>query len=241
MGAWGLEILEDDVALDVRDQLESYLDEGLSARRATGKVLRDFRMFLDDQDDEPIVWLALALTQSERGVLTTLVKKRALEVIDSGRDLLRWEAEPNQVALRKVVLQNLRDHLTSSKPLPKPFRSTNPWPTGTVVSYRLLNGSFCLFCVVGECNHQTGTDPVVEVLDWQGHTPPSMAELAHLKTRASTPAQSPIAIGAASEPEIPSSRLQVVGRLRLAHGNAEPVTFTLWRFLDGVLASHFGL
>lgn len=115
MGAWGYDIFDNDVASDVRGLFEDELNVRASVSPATAEILRESKDALDDSDDGPIIWLALAALQLGQGELHANVRDHALAVIDSGEDLKRWEAEgkPEDVEGRKRVLEELRGRLVS--------------------------------------------------------------------------------------------------------------------------------
>lgn len=113
MGTWGYDIFDDDVTSDIRALFEDELNVRASVAHATAEVLRESKGALDDPDDGPIIWLALAALQLGRGELHANVRDHALAVIDSGEDLKRWEAEGNaeDIAGRTRVLEELRARL----------------------------------------------------------------------------------------------------------------------------------
>src|SRR4051812_28049419 len=93
MGAWGTDIFEDDVASDVRSTFEDELEGGGSVAHATAVVLREWSEAFEDENDGPIVWLALAALQLDRGQLQGRVRNEALAVIDAGNNQRRWDEE----------------------------------------------------------------------------------------------------------------------------------------------------
>ncbi len=113
MAAWGYDIFDNDAAADVRGQFEDELESGASVAHATSVVLREWADAMNDVDDGPIVWLALATLQLGRDALQPDVRDHALAVIDGGDDLRRWEAEgtPDDAAGRKRVLDDLQTHV----------------------------------------------------------------------------------------------------------------------------------
>ena len=115
MEAWGYDIFDNDEANDIRALFENELGTGASVAHATAMVLNEAKDTLNDPASGPIVWLALAALQLDRGELRPNVRDHALAVIDSGADLKRWEAEatPEDVAGRKRVLDDLRGRLTA--------------------------------------------------------------------------------------------------------------------------------
>lgn len=110
MGAWGPGLFQDDVAEDVRGAYRELVGDGLAGPDATDEVLRRFQEATADQDDGPIVWLALAATQSKLGRLEDRIRDRALEVIRDGNDLNRWEFAADR-RRRTVVLAKLEADL----------------------------------------------------------------------------------------------------------------------------------
>jgi len=69
MGATGPQLFADDVAMDVRDAYRELLKQGKSGPEATKKLIRDCREEIEDIDDGPVFWLALAATQWQLGRL----------------------------------------------------------------------------------------------------------------------------------------------------------------------------
>lgn len=109
MGAWGYEIFEDDTACDVRDDFEDYIEQGLSVSEATERILNEYNDSLEDEDEEVLVYLALASLQLEHKKLQPNIKEITLDIIESGKGLEVWE-DTGEDALkqRKKVLNELR-------------------------------------------------------------------------------------------------------------------------------------
>ena len=117
MATWGYDIFDNDVATDVRGVFEDELQLRASVPHATAVVLREWKDAMDDPDDGPIVWLALAALQVERDALQTSVRDHALAVIDDGAGMRGWEesASTDDHAGRMRVLADLRGRLASAK------------------------------------------------------------------------------------------------------------------------------
>jgi hypothetical protein len=110
VGTWGFGIFEDDMASDVRGEFEDAIAEGLGGNAATQRVFEVFGDAVEDYDDGPVFWLSLAAIQLERGILQSDVRENALAAITP--NLERWEeAGPDEMAQRKVVLDELRVRL----------------------------------------------------------------------------------------------------------------------------------
>ena len=84
MGTWGPAVFSDDTACDVRDDWRGHVGDGLSAVEATDRLLSEWSDSIDEPDDGPVIWLALAATQWKAGRLEDRVKKKALAIIDDG-------------------------------------------------------------------------------------------------------------------------------------------------------------
>ena len=112
MGSWGIELFADDVACDVRDDYRELIEDGVDDDDATAQVLERYGETAADDDDGPVIWLAVAVSQWEIGRLVPQIRARALAVIDSGADLERWSDEPDLLAQRRAVLEEIRQQLT---------------------------------------------------------------------------------------------------------------------------------
>src|SRR5690242_9763247 len=125
MGAWSTSIFSDDLAADVRDEFRELISEGLDPDEATKQLLKKYRSSLRDGDERPVFWLALAATQWNLGRLVPGTLAEALNVIDSGEDLKRWQENGKLLQKRRDVLVKLREKLVS--PLPPPKKLAPPF------------------------------------------------------------------------------------------------------------------
>lgn len=146
MGTSGTALFADDVACDVRDAVVEFLRAGGDPAASTLQAIRQHGELIDDEDDGPVFWLALAATQWKYGCLDDAVRARAIAVIDGGADAARWTGAAAQ--RRQTVLDALRAQLTSPQPrLRRPRRRAEivvpsveaPSPDGTAlaVAYEL--------------------------------------------------------------------------------------------------------
>ena len=142
MGAWGAKLYQDDVAEDVRREFKDLLHRGKTAEEITREFMNTYAYAIQDSDDAPIFWFALADTQWNLGRLLPDVKAQALAWLDNGTDLARWELEnPKLAVTRKIVLTELREKLLSPQPEEKKISQyrlyTCEWKTGDVFAYPL--------------------------------------------------------------------------------------------------------
>jgi hypothetical protein len=125
MGTTGTAIFDDDVAADVRDQFLDLLRLGKSAEAANEILAKEWASAIEDEDDGPVYWLALAATQWKYGCLQQNVLERALAVIDSGEGITRWEgsaAKRRKLALEKLKLTLQSPQPPLKRPRQKPFK-----------------------------------------------------------------------------------------------------------------------
>lgn len=204
MGAWGTGLFSDDVACDIRAEFRALCGQGCTVPKATRQILEHWREAVEDEEDGPVIWLALGSLQWDRGALQPLVKKKALRIIDRGEDLKRWEADGDTRNLRQreKVLQKLRAKLTSPQPVPKQAKvkrqlvrtAAKPakaapapmvWRVGEVYGYRLRSGDWILLHVVAVSDRGSEEDkkPTMAVFDWQGKEFPPAEQIFQLSYR----------------------------------------------------------
>jgi len=178
MGAWGAGLFQDDIACDLRDEFAELLADGKTAEAATAELERRYDPAGDAIDVEPVFWIALAATQHRWGRLIPATRDRAIEIIDSGRDLDRFTDEGKidagkidggkQRADRAKTLARLKADLLGPARSPRPIKPAKkvdtPWRIGEVWRYRLPSGRACLFRVVDHKQDKGGRYAVFEVL-----------------------------------------------------------------------------
>ena len=146
MGAWGAGLYQDDVTCDVKDDYLNRLRIGYTNEEATEDVIDCNYNYIEDVEDGPIFWMALADTQWKYGRLLPSIKEKALEVIHSGSDLERWKEEPTNYRKRKKVLEELEKRLTSSQPPEKKITKLrlhkSTWDIGDVLLLKLHDDKF---------------------------------------------------------------------------------------------------
>jgi hypothetical protein len=174
----------------VRDDYRGILADGLSGPEATERLLREWRDVLNDEDERPLFWLALAATQWDCGRLEPRVRAKALETIRNGSSLGRWSEGGDEGLLRrhKAVLEKLRRQLLSRQRPMKQFRrpraSSGSWVAGEVLAYRLRSRQLVLLHLVNPGRGSiAGQAPIFAVLDWIGTTPPEPTVIKQLPLR----------------------------------------------------------
>jgi len=172
-------------------------------------------------------------------------RQNALQVIESGRDLQRWN-DPKDRKKRARVLDNLREKLLSPPPppkrVPRSVRSATMWMVGEVIAFRLASARWALMRVIGHHTDNGGRFAICELLDWVGDTIPSHDVIARLSVRIE---QCPRGISQFVFQE-PSKKKDKTRILRTGL-NCKPAqkpggyTALVWPYVDRLLGEIFGI
>ena len=259
MGSRGTGIFSDDIACEIRAQYRELIANGKSSAAARKQILAGRKDAIDDSDDGPVIWLALAATQHQYGRLETRVKSKALRIINTGTDLARWEAEgdSNRIRRRKAVLARLRCKLESTlpetktpKPRRRPFRDNFKWPVGEVIAYRLLSDRYVLFHIV-DCrgSRTSGYTPIFTILNWVGKRIPDASRIKKLPLKKDPDPvftrNDPymICVNRPTEKELPTDRIEWLSIKRKPHSQKIDGGYYVSRWkahLDKKLAADLG-
>jgi hypothetical protein len=247
MGAWGTAIFSDDLAADVRGDFRDCIGDGLSVEEATARLQAEYLNGLDDDDDDLLVfWIALALSQWNIGRVHEPTRKRAIEIIKSGRELSRWDS-PTDRDKRQSVLERAAQQLLSPAPnpkrVPKRHRSANTWATGEIIGLQLKSGRWTLVRVIGHHQDKGGRFAVTELLDWVGAEIPTRQETVSLSIRRGKPPEQHITQFMFCEPRTKKDQARV-RRLDFALPPRQSVggfAVMPWKYFDHLMEKLFGL
>jgi hypothetical protein len=247
MGVSSTAIFGDDTACDVRDAYRELVASGVSGPEATDQLLREWQEVIDDMDDGPVFWLALAATQWACGRLEERVREKAMEIIDNGSSLDRWSegGDSKMLKQRQANLAKLRAQLQSPQPAVKRIRKLpkqeSPWPLGSVFAYQLRSGKSVLLHVVGEF----GPSPVLAILDWVGKEIPSADQIKELPLKMYQGTNDPylVAVMSRNKKDFPADRITQLAIRRKPHQRRITGGYGayLWKDLDADLKARFGL
>jgi len=121
MGTWGIGIMDNDLAQDVKDAFEDALAETGSTLRAARRVRRQYQEDLDEFDEYPDLVLALAWLLSARGRADKALFGETVKVIREGLSLRRWEDSP-EYEERRQKEQEFLEVLEGRAPHPEPYK-----------------------------------------------------------------------------------------------------------------------
>lgn len=204
MGTWGTGLYQDDVTCDIKEEYLNRLKVGYTNIDATSDLIDCYMDSIEDEEEGPLFWFALADVQWRYGRLLPEVKKVALEYLKEGRDLERWKDNEKQYEKRKFILQELEKKLNSPMPtekkLKKLFINKPIWEIGDVLIYQIHNGEltrnemvkeskwynkFVALRVIGITKYNKGSLPreysdefcVVGIYNWVGDSVPDIEKI----------------------------------------------------------------
>lgn len=84
--------VESDVAADVKEMFSQHMRKKRDVEKATNAVLAELgEELVQDLDDGPIVYLALAILQAKKKQIVPMIRERALDIIEKRIGIERWE------------------------------------------------------------------------------------------------------------------------------------------------------
>lgn len=198
MGAWGVGLYQDDVTCDIKEEYLDRLRIGYSNIDATKEVIEKNLCSIEDEEDGPLFWFALADIQWKYGRLLPEIKDIAIQYINQGTDLERWVENKNLYAKRKQVLDTLKERLNSPQPPEKKIQRLvihkATWKVGDVLLYQIKNEEFkdnkwyhkyVIFKVIGITKTNIGSLPreysdeqnIVGLCNWVGDSIPDLDKI----------------------------------------------------------------
>jgi hypothetical protein len=152
MGTWGHGIRLDDFVCDVIGAFEELLKAGESLRDASKTMKSRFAAEIQDADEGPLFWIALADMQWTYGELEPQVLIQVQEDFSSGRSLDRWTEDERGLSLRRTALEKFLNKITVPNPRPKkPPKIVSRAPkfrAGDCLSVRLADGRYAAAIVL---------------------------------------------------------------------------------------------
>jgi len=175
MGVWDTGILDDDDAADVSQFYLELYDHGQRHQAIRFAAEKRFHDSLNDEDDGPVITLALAYSQWECGYRDPEMITKIAHIVHSGINLERWEENANYQA-RANALEVFLEQLEAGNPKPRK-RNRFPKPraifrAGECLAIRLSDGEYGAAFVLAEAYNRTGGLNLVGLLAYKGiHKP----------------------------------------------------------------------
>ena len=175
MGAWGSSLYANDTTSDVRDTYMGFLEDQLSNQEAYDKTVEFLGDYMNDTDEAPLFWYALADTQWQVGRLTSNVKEKALEWIQRRGGIELWEESKSGSSGWQKTLDKLQARLETEQRKEKKIRrrpDQNLWNIGDVYAYQFHTdeakkygafGKYMVLQKIAEDNFSPKHDKVMRV------------------------------------------------------------------------------
>lgn len=117
MGIWGPGLYDNDCAVDVMHEFQGYLDSGYLPQSAKELIENKYRDMFEDEEDGPIVRIALADQLWSAGALDDNDRLDILDYLQKGGDIMLWEKSAPELLLeRKKELARLVAQFCSLPP-----------------------------------------------------------------------------------------------------------------------------
>lgn len=142
MGTWGPGLYQNDVSDDIKLGFIDKCKRGHTIEEATEIFIKEYAEELNDGDDAPNFWFALADIQWKYGKLLPKVKENALHYIENELKTETYnEFDKRDAKKRKKVLEDLREKLASPMPPEKKISQYRlyqcEWKVGDIYAYPL--------------------------------------------------------------------------------------------------------
>ena len=181
MGYWGYKLYENDIACDVKESFLEHLSENeFDCTKATSKIIKEYKEELEDAEEGPYIWMALADTQWRKGILLCYVKENALKFIDAELNGNNQEKWGKYYEKRNQHLNELKNKLLSEPPPPsKPKMKKDficDWRIGDTFAYKLTsdyalqNGMFNRYLIFHKVAEDRGYPNDVFPVVWVKYT-----------------------------------------------------------------------
>jgi len=169
VGVWGCSLYANDCSCDVRNTYKIFLQEQLSNEESYQRTIEKHHEYIGDEE-EPLLWYALADTQWKTGRLMPQVKEKALGWIEKGGGMTLWEESKNGGAGWEKTLLKLKKQLESPLPREKAIKKPaefvhNPWNISDVYAYQFhgaralekgFSGKYMLLQKIGDVDWLDG-------------------------------------------------------------------------------------
>jgi hypothetical protein len=182
MGTWGVAILSDDFAADVYGEYMERYDDGEEHAVIREYLERDNAEALDDEDERPVFYYALAKAQWECGALETNVLQRVRDQIASGDGLECWEEDgASYLKKRKDALDKFLVQINTPKAKPRKRRKIRHAPAsyqpGDCLAIKLDDGDYGAALVLATDSSAREEDySLVVVLKYKSTAKPHLSD-----------------------------------------------------------------
>lgn len=107
MGVWGLDIYDDDLAADIRDEFQEYLHQGMDENDAMNEVIFNNENLLEEDEDCGTFILTIGLLAKENEISNSKINK-LLKELKGNKNYWKYLKE-DSIELYEVRMDLLRE------------------------------------------------------------------------------------------------------------------------------------
>ena len=107
MGVWGLDIYDDDLAVDIRDEFQEYLHQGMDENDAMNEVIFNNENLLEEDEDCGTFILTIGLLAKENEISNSKINK-LLKELKGNKNYWKYLKE-DSIELYEVRIDLLRE------------------------------------------------------------------------------------------------------------------------------------
>ena len=107
MGVWGLDIYDDDLAVDIRDEFQEYLHQGMDENDAMNEVIFNNENLLEEDEDCGTFILTIGLLAKENEISNSKINK-LLKELKGNKNYWKYLKE-DSMELYEVRMDLLRE------------------------------------------------------------------------------------------------------------------------------------
>ncbi|MBM6818846.1 MULTISPECIES: hypothetical protein [Clostridia] len=107
MGVWGLDIYDDDLAVDIRDEFQEYLHQGMDENDAMNEVIFNNENLLEEDEDCGTFILTIGLLAKENEISNSKINK-LLKELKGNKNYWKYLKE-DSIELYEVRMDLLRE------------------------------------------------------------------------------------------------------------------------------------
>lgn len=107
MGVWGLDIYDDDLAVDIRDEFQEYLHQGIDENDAMNEVIFNNENLLEEDEDCGTFILTIGLLAKENEISNSKINK-LLKELKGNKNYWKYLKE-DSIELYEVRMDLLRE------------------------------------------------------------------------------------------------------------------------------------
>ena len=178
MGTFSTGITGDDTVADVVGFIADRLKHGADLELASQEALKRFQSLEQDEDERPLLYVALAHAQWKYGAVAPAILKRVQEDVSHGRGLDRWKDNPSLLRQRERVLAAFVAKVAHPNPMPSARPASvhrlAPFSAGDCLSIATRDGRYtaALVLAADNSNKEFGKN-LIAGLDYLDASPPS--------------------------------------------------------------------